>query len=110
MRFLVPALTALLLSAALSTSAQAQCCYIPPPKAPDMCQPPQYYPGTCNDGGVYGWYVYPSFAPFNGMLPPPPWAQGGGGGGAGAGFITHRFARSPRDYFMIDFGPRNPPY
>jgi hypothetical protein len=104
------ALAALLVWAVLSSSAQAQCCYIPPPKAPDMCQPPQYYPG--HDGGVYGWYVYPPFAPFNGMVSPAPWGGGGGGGGggAGAGFITHRFARSPRDYFMIEFGPRNPPY
>jgi hypothetical protein len=64
-----------------------------------MCGPPQYYPGP--GGGVYGWYVYPGFPPWNGAVPPYK---------NGANFPTHRFARSPRDFFMIDFGPRNPPY
>jgi hypothetical protein len=60
---------------------------------------------------VYGpnYDLRPPFPPFNGLLPPNPGAAGAGAG-AGAGnvfttpvFPTHPYARSPRDYFMVEW-------
>jgi len=72
-----------------------------PPRAPDACGP-GFYSVNCY-GQQYGpnYWVYPPFAPFNGM----PMAGGGGGGGmmgGPVGFPTHPFAHGPRDYFMMD--------
>lgn len=52
---------------------------------------------------VYGpnYNLRPPFPPFNGMLPPPPWAQPPAAAGALVPeFPSHPYARSPRDYFM----------
>jgi hypothetical protein len=95
----------------------------PAPCAPDACGPGYYCTGPC--GMVYGpnYCLYPGGQPFNGLLPPP--APGGPGGPGGPGFPggfganpagyppgqgplnsplfpTHPYARSPRDFFMID--------
>jgi hypothetical protein len=71
-----------------------------PPRAPDACGPGFY----CNNGYgmVYGpnYNVRPAFEPWQGFRPPmdscgcdnrPPVVV----------FPNHRFARSPRDYFMV---------
>jgi hypothetical protein len=114
-RLTLPA--ALLVSTLLAGSASAQCCYVLPPQAPDMCGPGSYC--TNSAGQTYGpnYNVTPPFAPFQGMLlgPKPPLGAGGGppgfGGGAGSlGFPSHLYARSPRDYFMIDVDPAHSPY
>jgi hypothetical protein len=77
-----------------------------------MCNPGFYFRDCC--GNVYGpnYNVMPPFPPFQGMLLGPGGLGGAGGpGGPGSlGFPTHRFARSPRDYFMIDVDPRVSPY
>jgi len=105
-------LGALLGAVLLTSSAQAQCCYLAPPRAPDMLNPGFYY-ANCY-GQVYGpnYCVYPPFAPFQGMIwapPTGPQGPGGGHGPLGASFPTHPYARSPRDFFMIDFdGGANP--
>ena len=73
------------------------------PKAPDMMGPGFYY--TNCYGTTYGpnYYVVPPFAPISGPLPIP-----GAGSCAnskafpGMSFPSHTFARSPRDYFMVD--------
>ncbi len=73
------------------------------PKAPDMMGPGFYY--TNCYGTTYGpnYYVVPPFAPISGPLPIP-----GAGFCAnsksfpGMSFPSHPFARSPRDYFMVD--------
>jgi hypothetical protein len=91
----------------LASSASAQCCIIPPPRAPDMCGPGSYAPNPF--GGVYGpnYYVRPPYPPFQGMILGP----GGPGNGNGpGGFGTHPFARSPRDFFMIETDPLQSPY
>ena len=111
-------LTSLMLVVALelfSSSAHAQCCYIPPPAAPDMLGPGFYW--TSPYGITYGpnYIVRPPFAPFQGMIlaPPKPPAQGMPGMGSpfgSMGFPSHLYARSPRDYFMIDTDPAANPY
>lgn len=84
------------------------------PKAPDMMGPGFYY--TNCYGTTYGpnYYVVPPFAPVNGPLPVPSFCNGvgcmGQAGGMGQNskafpgmsFPSHPFARSPRDYFMVD--------
>jgi hypothetical protein len=95
-------LGALLALTLLAPLAQAQCCYLPPPQAPDACGPGYYCNNLC--GLTYGpnHCVYPPFPPFNGMVFGP---AGKGGCGPGAFvspyFPTHPYARSPRDYFMV---------
>lgn len=72
--------------------------YYPPiPRAPDICNPNCSY-NPC--AGMFGpnLNVYPPFQPFNGAVFPP----SNGGGGATQLFPTHPFARSPRDYFMVN--------
>jgi hypothetical protein len=86
------------------------------PQAPDACGPGYYAP---NDyGALYGpnYDLRPPYPPFNGYVFGPRGPGGPGGpGGAGAGgfpggpggggspsFPTHPFARSPRDFFMVD--------
>src|SRR5262245_37326120 len=64
-------------------------------QAPDACGPGyisyNYY------GAPYGpnYAIQPAWPPFNGLLPPPNW-------GGGQGMARHPYARSPRDFFMLD--------
>src|SRR5262245_50911525 len=110
MRTTLPWLGALVAATLLAPAARAQCCYYPPPQAPDACGPGLSY--TDNRGCTYcGIHcVYPPFPPFNGMVCGPN-NQGGAGGPGGPGgpggmggspaFPSHPFARGPRDYFMV---------
>lgn len=61
------------------------------PPAPDACRPGSFCTGPC--GMVYGpnYNLTPPFPPFNGARPPMK-----------HGVPTHPFARSPRDFFMLD--------
>ena len=108
MRAILKSLTLTLAMGLLGSSLQGQCCYIMPPPAPDMRGPGFYW--TSPYGDTYGpsWYVQPPFPPFQGMIPGP--KPGNGGGGTFPGFPSHLYARSPRDYFMIDFNPATNPY
>jgi hypothetical protein len=91
----------LLASFCAASPAKAQCCFIPPPPAPDACGAGSYnqnpYGGW--NGGGYG--LYPPFPPFNGMLLGPP-GMGQGGSNGQARFPSHPFARGPRDFFMYE--------
>jgi hypothetical protein len=115
--FWLTALAGLALSAG---SAQAQCYYPAIPQAPDACGPGYYVVNQC--GAVYGpnYMIRPPYLPFQGMVFPPklpvpgfpgcapgmgcpPGCAPGVGMGMGqgaAGFGTHPFTRSPRDWFM----------
>jgi hypothetical protein len=107
MRRTLPWLGALLFAAAAVPAANAQPCYYPP-CAPDACGPGYYCQGRC--GAVYGpnCCLRPPFEPFNGFVPPVCHGAGQGGPGAAGGpppspvFPTHPYARSPRDYFMLE--------
>ncbi len=119
--------TTLKLSAALFSlhllagMASAQWCgYYQPPRAPDFQNTPPFWYKTAY-GMVYGpnYYVYPKFQPFQGMLPGPnglpcnPYGMYGGYCAAMPGiaaFPNHLYARSPRDYFMVDTDPRTSPF
>ena len=113
MRFRLTVLVSLIELSLLASSAPAQCCYIAPPVAPDMRNPGFYW--TNPYGVTYGpnYCVQPPFPPFQGMILGPPKPPPGGPGGPGAaggmggslGFPSHLYARSPRDYFMIDMDP-----
>jgi hypothetical protein len=91
------------------------------PQAPDACGPGYYWTDAC--GCVYGpiYCVRPCFPPFNGILPGPAGRCPPGPGApnlppafafpppaAGPGlpavpiFPSHPYARSPRDFFMLD--------
>ncbi len=94
-------LGALLCAGFLAHSAQAQYpnCFPPRLIAPDACGPGFYTVNAC--GAVYGpnYWVYPGVQPWNGFHPScarPKQQQGP------QGFPTHPFARSPRDFFMMD--------
>jgi hypothetical protein len=107
MRATIISLGAVLALALTAPSARAQyCCYPCIPQAPDACWPGFYAPNCC--GLMYGpnYCLRPPFPPFQGMVPGPPPGRNGPGGPGGQGgiptFPTHPFARSPRDYFMID--------
>jgi hypothetical protein len=67
--------------------------------APDACGPGYYV--VCPQGQSYGpnYWLRPAGLPFNGILPPTPWANQGAP--PPPYFGTHPYARSPRDYFMI---------
>ena len=94
-------------------NAQGCCCYLPPPQAPDMRGPG--YLWTSPYGITYGpnYNVRPPFPPFHGMIfappKPPPGCPVGSPGGS-LGFPSHLYARSPRDFFMIDTHPAANPY
>jgi hypothetical protein len=104
MKALLLSLVAMLLVTVGSSTARAQyppcppvnpwCCPVPPPRAPDAMGP-GYPAPNCYGQWYSNQYVYPSFSPFQGVLPIPscPNQQGGG-------FPSHPFARSPRDFFM----------
>jgi hypothetical protein len=79
-----------------ASAAKAQCCYIPPPPAPDACGPGFYSQNIYGGWNGPGYIVYPSFPPFNGMVFAPP------SSGNGGSFPSHPFARGPRDYFMYE--------
>ncbi|MFN4258739.1 MAG: hypothetical protein ACK4RK_05545 [Gemmataceae bacterium] len=103
----VSSLAALLLSFSASQGHPGACC---PPHAlgpgwPCPYQVPNTFgPGTfCSSpqGMRYGpnYNLVPPFPPFNGLLPvPAPPRQGC----VPKVFPTHPYARSPRDFFMLD--------
>jgi hypothetical protein len=103
----------------------AQCGWVPPPQAPNLSG--WYTTNQC--GLLYGpmYCPRPPFPPFQGMIPAPkpclqPYAAqqpplcpvqlpsgqivnvpcGPGGGPGTPTFPNHAFARSPRDFFMVD--------
>jgi hypothetical protein len=103
MKATVSCLGALVVALALAGGAHADNPYFPyqpaaRPQAPDACGPGF----TCFNylGAPYGpnYYLRPPWAPFNGMITPPNW-----GGGTPAMFGTHPYARSARDFFMVEF-------
>lgn len=126
---LLVAVTGVILCA---SHASAQCYYIAPPHAPDMRNPGFYY-SNCY-GVIYGpnYYVRPNFPPYQGVIPGPPrgkqphqFAQYTQNPqaftaameeyykkakGSFGGFPRHLYARSPRDYFMVDTDPQPSPY
>jgi hypothetical protein len=67
-----------------------------PPHAPDACGPGFY--NTNAQGAVYGpnYWLLPPWMPYNGERP-----SAGPKGMPSPQFPTHRFARSPRDFFML---------
>lgn len=102
-------IAAILLAAASASPAAAQYAWYPHKGA--MCCGPYCQPAW-SGYATYGparWGMYspvPPFAPYNGERP---CLQGCGPGGAGPqgpmgplGFPTHPYARSPRDFFMMD--------
>jgi hypothetical protein len=96
-------LGALLWTGVLAYSAQASYPYYPPGRpqfiAPGTCGPGYYSVNA--EGGVYGpnYWLQPGIQPWNGFhpsfgcAPQPP---------RPVTFPTHPFARSPRDFFMVD--------
>lgn len=93
-------LAALLVCCTMTQESQAGYPYFYPSNYPSTPQAPDargcgYY--VTNPGGmVYGpnYCVYPCFPPYNGERPP---LQGNA-----PQFRSHPFARSPRDFFMLD--------
>ncbi len=114
MRAILTSLGLLLAVGTLSAPVQGQCCYIPPPQAPDMRGPGFLW--TSPYGVTYGpnYVVRPSFPPFQGMIfappKPPPGMPCMGNPEGSLGFPSHLYARSPRDYFMIDVDAAANPY
>lgn len=112
----------LLFICALTSRADAQCYYYPPPYAPDM-RGPGFYLYNCQ-GYLYGPYhiVRPPFEPFQGMLPGPSMVGAGHQGpaaynampmmhpGGVPGFWYHPAVRSPRDFFMVETDPSRMDY
>jgi hypothetical protein len=102
MRATVSGLAALVVVLALSSAAQAQHHFCHgcgcPPLASNAFTPCYFgynYWGTPYFGpNVIG---PPPGMPFNGMLPPPNWNSGDV-----QMYATHPYARSPRDYFMLN--------
>lgn len=72
------------------------------PQAPDACHPGFYAVNHC--GAAYGpnYCLRPCYPPFNGFRPPLPPSCQQQQQGRPLGFPTHPFARSPRDFFMLD--------
>jgi hypothetical protein len=93
-------LGALLCAGFLAHSAQANYPCYPPRLAPDTCGPGFYSVNAY--GAVYGpnYWVYPGVQPWNGFHPNCVRPKAGPAGPPV--FPTHPFARSPRDYFMMD--------
>jgi hypothetical protein len=109
-RSLLPLCTALLGTALAASTAAAQVPFIPPPPAPDMCRGGGYYCSNCC-GMRYGpcYNLQPACPPFQGMVLGPQGAQKAYGAGmpmgGSLGFPSHVYARSPRDYYMVDVDP-----
>ncbi len=91
MKATISGLAALFLALALTTAAQAWYEYSPPPV---NAFTPGCYCYPCWGGCSYGQYTNwpPCCQPFQGFRPQVPMGNDGG----------YRFARSPRDYFMVD--------
>jgi hypothetical protein len=94
-----------------ASPARAQPCYCPtPPVYWDPYSAAVYEPNCYGQWYGPNVYLYPPFAPFQGMVFPPPQRPGApgmpGNGGFGFGgpvaFPSHQWARSPRDFFMYD--------
>jgi hypothetical protein len=111
----IPCLAAVVFGLAAAVPVRAgwdvPCC--PPkrcfvPQAPDACGPGYYAPNVAGQWYGPNYAIHPPYAPFNGMVFPPNASGGGGFGAGGAGgspafsFPSHPYARSPRDYFMVD--------
>jgi hypothetical protein len=87
------------------------------PQAPDCCGAGYYAPNWF--GQYYGpnYNLYPGYGPYNGPVDYPrftrqPNGQFSAGGPAVApplSFPTHPYARSPRDFFMVDDEPSRAP-
>jgi hypothetical protein len=100
-------LLVVMIGLALSASqASAQCCYIAPPRAPDMLGPGTYC--TNPYGVTYGpnYNVLPPYPPFQGMLLGPQQGPSPADLQMLNGFPRHLYARSPRDFFMVETDPR----
>ena len=111
-------LTLGVLLGALAVAAPARAQYCCTPYVPQGPVPIGWY--QQNDYGQwYGpnYYLAPPYPPFQGMVfaPPRPATRQPGmvavpggppvpsyGGGGTVAFPTHQWARSPRDYFMVD--------
>jgi hypothetical protein len=126
MRPLALGLAALLLAFLAASPGRANPWVVYPPVAPDACGPGWYNTGPC--GMVYGpnHWLRPGWDPFNGLVPrygqpsspgngglPPlptladmaaPHANNGHTPGLPSSpvFPSHPYARSPRDFFMLD--------
>lgn len=102
MRILVAWTGGLVCAGALASAAHAW--YPPPhPPAPDACGPGFYASNMY--GGVYGpvYYLRPPSPPP--IMPPCDTGGRCGQAGGPAGppaYPTHPYARSPRDFFMVD--------
>jgi hypothetical protein len=95
MRILPTLLAAALVLGVSAAAAHADPTYYPTNRqAPDACWPGFYAINHC--GATYGpnYCLYPSFPPFNGLLPPRQ--------SCGVPISWHCIAHGPRDYFMID--------
>jgi hypothetical protein len=109
MKATVLGVAAVLLAGAAAASANP---YVVPghPQAPDACGPGYFAANCCGQWYGPNYCLRPCYPPFNGLLPKPGTGEngaggngaGGNGGGFGGVFPTHPFARSPRDYFMLD--------
>jgi hypothetical protein len=119
MRRTLPCLGALAGVALAASLAPAQ--YYPAPlsrpRAPDACGPGFYYCDPCGPSYYPSYYLVPPFPPVSGVMPPPGFGSksgsgsglGGPAGFAGNGveggapptFVTHPYARGPRDFFMF---------
>jgi hypothetical protein len=103
MRATISGLSAVLLTLGLSAAAEAWWFHQSSPAVN------AFSPGHCCPCWVGGGYTGPygnwppACEPFQGFASPASAAGAAGGfsGGAG-GFFTQPFARSPRDYFMVD--------
>jgi hypothetical protein len=99
MKATLPWLAATLAVVLAGSAAKAQSFGPCIPQAPDACGPGFYAPNIY--GAYYGpnYYLRPPYSPFNGVAAPSGWP------GARTGspvFPTHPYARSPRDFFMVD--------
>ncbi len=121
MKSLVLGAAALLLACLVVSPSHANPWAVYPPVAPDVCGGGGWY-NTGPYGMTYGpnYWLRPAWEPFNGFG--NPYAAQGGQGGQGGGypgmpgygsgngnglpqsplFPSHPYARSPRDYFMLD--------
>lgn len=101
MKATLPWLAAILAVVLAGSAAKAQCFGRCIPQAPDACGPGYYAPNIY--GAYYGpnYYLRPPYPPFNGIAPPCIRIGGPSQPGSPA-FPTHPYARSPRDFFMVD--------
>jgi hypothetical protein len=107
MKATLPWLAAVLAVALIGSAAKAQFFGPCVRQAPDACGPGYYAPNIY--GAYYGpnYYLRPVYPPFNGMVfgpcgPGGPGGPGGQGQPGSPGFPVHPYARSPRDFFMVD--------